>query len=282
MKIYYSSYKLTPLKKANNLSSLEAKEGTFIKGVLNSSVLFADYFPHPPLGDLSVEEFLAGFKFQDKEYDKKVFDLLLNDKKFQTQKSKAFKNHELFSGLREPKSSVVKYKIMGHGDRGFLSLLQKNITLRLDANGLFNRSEFIDFFKSIPTEFLPLIEYVEDPLHETDWSNFLVKKARDFIPSQDFDFYIYKPNAEFKPKTNAPVIYSSYLGADLGRWHAYCELIHSGDLSLVHGIHTPDFYLEQEDFFDGSFDTSFQANENKVKKMYQKVSDSNWKFLCSM
>lgn len=282
MKIYYSPYILNPLKKANRLSSLDPKDGTYIKGVLNNTILFADYFPHPPLGDFSVDYFLSRFKFQEEEYHRKVFELLLSDKKFQNQKGKIFKNHQLWSGSTEIQSPLVKYKILSHMDRTFLSALQANIRVRLDGNGLFKKHEFLDFCRSIPNEFHHLIEYIEDPLSENDWSNLPVPSAMDYIEGSEFQFYIYKPNAEFKPQTDAQIIYSSYLGADLGRWHAYCELINHGDLSLTHGIHTPYFYQEQEDFFEGDFYTYFQSNEDKVKKMYKKVSETDWKFLCSM
>ena len=93
---------------------------------------------------------------------------------------------------------------------------------------------------------------------------------------------IYKPNCEFKPDTSLPVIYSSYLGSDLGKWHAYCELISHGDLSLHHGIFTEGFYEEEMSFLEGSYQSGFKANMSQVYKIYHHNYSLQWKMLCSI
>lgn len=282
MKVFYSLYSLTPKKAANRLSSLEVKSGVFLKAILGDKILFADYFPHLALGDRAIDEFLADFKYQKEVYDRKVFDLLLKDAHFQSFNPKPFLNHQLWSTGETLDSPVIKYKLREHEDLSFLTATQKNIKVRLDANGLFTRETIGAFLKAIPQSSLSLIEYLEDPLSENDWTDLSIACASDFIQGTPSQFTIYKPNCEFLPKTSNKIIYSSYLGSDLGRWHAACELMGQGDLNLFHGIHTPGFYFEQRDFLEGHYKTEFTANMNQVHHLYKKVAGSDWKLLCSM
>lgn len=282
MKVYCSEYSLTPKKQANRTSTPGAKGGVYLKAILKDRIYFADYFPHESLGDRSVELFLQEFKFQDHEYDRKVFDLLLRDVEFQKLNPKKYFNHQLWSSSEDIKGSVVKYKIHAPDDFGFMRALEKNCTVRLDANGLFTRSEFATFLKDIPLKHQSRIEYVEDPLQEADWKNLGTPTARDFIEGEPFDYLIYKPNCEFLPKTEKKVIFSSYLGGNLGRWHSYAEMIQKGDLTLYHGIKTEGFYTEETDFFTGSYKDGFIADMGTVNRIYKSAADLNWKELCSM
>ncbi len=282
MKVYCSPYSLTPLKKANRLSSLKKSSGVLLKGVLGNKITFADYYPHTVLGDKDCDEFLQNFKFQNNEYEQKVFELLLKDDLYQNLKNKKFYNHALWTEEGTLNSKVIKYKLQGHHDRGFMKVLETGLRLRLDANGLFSKTEYQDFLKDIPVKFHTLIDYIEDPLSSEDWKDLKIPTGRDFVSGDPYDYYIYKPNCEHLPKTEAKIIYSSYLGSDFGRWHAYCELITKGDLSLVHGIVTPHFFQEQEDFFIGNFDEGFDVSVPSVRKLYQNISSLNWKSLCSM
>lgn len=282
MKVFYSPYTLTPLKKANRLSSKERKHGVFLKGVLGDQTTFADYFPHIPLGDRSCDEFLPEFKFQNHEYDKKVFDLLLKDYQFQNLKPKKFFNHQLWDGSTDLEARVIKYKLLDLEDRRFTPCLEKGLQIRLDANGLFNRSECLDFIKDIPRKHHGQIEYIEDPLHEADWKDLGLPCAQDFIQGTPHDFSIYKPNCEFIPKIEAKIIFSSYLGSDFGRWHAYCELVGSGDLSLTHGIKTSGFFEDEKIFFKGNYQQGFDIEQSVVKRLYQDLSYSGWKLLCTI
>lgn len=282
MKVYYSIYTLTPLKRANRLSSMDPKPGVYLKGVLGNTVTYADYFPHLPLGDRCNEVFLEQFKYQNEEYDQKIFDFLLKDKNYQKNKIKPFKNHQLWTGVESIEAPVVKYKMTYALDRTFLTVLEKGLKLRMDANALFGENELKDFIQSIPVKYHSQIDYLEDPLKDKDWKSSTLPCARDFIEGTPFDFYIYKPNCEFLPKTDAKVIYSSYLGADLGRWHTYCEMVNAGDLNLTHGIISQGFCQEENFFYEGSYQTSFIPNMSKVHAVYQAVHDSDWKLLCSM
>lgn len=282
MKVFYSPYTLTPLKRANRLSSLDQKRGVLIKGVLGDKVTFADYYPHIPLGDRPVDHFLQEFKFQDVEYDKKVFDLLLKDHEFQNITPKKFTNHQLWTGVEELEAIVVKYKMLHPQDTAWLEPLEKGVRLRIDGNALFKREDYEAFVKDIPERYLGLIDYMEDPLSEKDWSDLTLSSARDFIEGSPFQYYIYKPNCEFRPKTDAKIIYSAYLGHSFGNWHTYCEMIKEGDLSLTQGIIGVGFYQEEKKLFQGSYKTGFIPDESVVQKLYRDVSSLEWKSLCSM
>lgn len=281
MKVYYSPYRLTPLKVSNRLSSLNVQEGVLLKGVLGNKVTFCDYFPHVTLGDKSVDEILQIFKFQENRYEKKCFDFLLRDHELYWTKSRPIKNHKLWN-VGEDLAPTIKYKVKDISDFGFMHALKNKIPTRLDANGLFSRNEFLKFVQEIPQDLLGLIEYIEDPLHESDWSGLPLKTAKDFIEASPYEYVVYKPNAEFKPLTDLPVIFSTYLGHNLGRWHAYCELLREGDLGRIHGIQTEGFYREEVNLFDGNYFTGFSANQKIVQKMYKEISGLNWKSLCSM
>lgn len=282
MKVFYSIYELTPLKDANRFSTPEKKTGVLLKATLNSKTFFADYFPHVPLGDRPVEQFLSEFKYQEDEYDQTVFELLLKDEKFQKMESKKIMIHQLWSAGEEIKAPVVKYKIRHHEDYAFVPLLEKGITVRLDGNALFTRDEYKKYFREIDEKLLPKIEYIEDPLHDTNWDGLHLPCAKDFIKGTPHQYLIYKPNCERPPKTEAKVIYSPYLGGNLGTWHAYSELISSGDLNVIHGMKSDGYYREEIQFLTGNFHDGFEALTSQVKKIYQDASSRNWKDLCSI
>ena len=282
MKVFYSPYKLTPLKRANRLSSMDAKPGVLLKGVLGDKITFADYFPHLPLGDRTCDQFLSEFKYQDVDYDKKVFHLLLKDSEYQKTKPKLFQNHQLWTGSEPIEAKVIKYKMLHLHDRSMTIPLENGLRLRLDGNALFSRAQYLEFMKDIPEKFHAQFDYIEDPLSDKDWSGLKVPSAMDFISGSPFDYYIYKPNCEFAPKTETKIIYSAYLGHTLGNWHTYCELIHHGDLTLTHGIIGRGFYQEEKEFLNGNYQAGFIADTSQVNKVYQDVYQSEWKLLCSI
>jgi hypothetical protein len=282
MKVQFSFYDLTPLKRANRLSSLEKKTGVFLKGTLGNKILFADYFPHAALGDRSAEEFLTEFKFQDHEYDRKVFHFLLKDSELQKLTPKKIFNHELWDGSSDIQAPTIKYKLRDPEDLNFIKALKMGIKIRLDANAMFTRLELERLMKEVPAELRKLIEYLEDPFKDKDWSNLSVTSARDFIEGEPFEYYIYKPNCEFHPKNDKQIIYSSYLGGNLGRYHSYSELVSEGDLKETHGIHTEGFYNEEIPFLTGNYKEGLIADKLSVAKIYNELSSRRWSELCSM
>jgi hypothetical protein len=282
MKVFYSPYALTPKKRANRLSDLAPKPGVYLRGTLGDKVLFADYFPHHALGDRGPEEFLGSFKFQEHAYDRKVFALLLKDADLRRSPLRAFRNHQLWSAGETPAGPVVKYKLGDPEDFAFLPLLAAGLRLRLDANGCFDRVTFRTFVDRISAAYRSLIDYVEDPAPGEDWSGFPLPTARDFIAGTPHAYVIYKPNREERPQTDAKIVVSSYLGSDLGRWHAYGELLAHGDLAETHGIVTESFYDEELPLFRGSYRETFTPDRDVARRIYRDLAARDWKLLCSM
>jgi hypothetical protein len=278
MHVFYNIYQLTPLKRANRLSSVKPQIGVHLKIRKRFTNHFADYFPHLSLGDGPVELFLEKFKFQENDYQKKILYFLLNEEELRSQKIKNFKNHQLWDGSSEILSSVVKYKLNDPEDMNFYKAIQKGFRVRLDANGLFNPDNLQHFIKKIPHEYLPFIEYLEDPMNEINWPSCSIPFAEDFIHGSPSAVIIHKPNARFFPVTEKKVIFSSYLGSDLGLWHSYLELIQKGDLGLFHGIVTKGFYQEER----LRFDSSVAPIESDVRELYNDLENTQWKLLCSI
>jgi len=266
MLVYFSPYSLTPLKAANRHSTLRPEKGVYLKIKTRFTEHYVDYFPHTALGDSPLELFLENFKFQNQEYSQKILHILLKEEAFRSQKIRPFLNHDLWDGVGQNLSEVVKYKLKDPMDDSFLRTKGK---LRLDANGMFDLESFEKFKSLLPLERL---EYIEDPMGTTDWSMLKVPLASDFINGSPHDFIIHKPNARFYPKTQSKVIFSSYMGSDLGRWHSYCELNELGDLTLHHGLKTPGLYVEQK----------FNYESSSVNGIYKELYGLSWKNLCSI
>lgn len=281
MNIKFSRYKLTPKKRLNRLSSMDPKEGVFLSTTINGRDVYADYFPHIPLGDESVDGFLSGFRDQKTEYQKKILMLLKNDARYQDFPSRKFRNHQLWAGTEAIKSPVIKYKMLHMHDTVFHEALRQGIRVRLDANAMFTKDNVKELLDKIPAEWQKLIDYVEDPLSDTDWSTFPLKRARDFISGTPYDLYIYKPNCEMRPDFSE-LIYSAYLGTALGSWHTYCELIETGNTSIYQGIIGLGFYEEVTDFYVGDYESGFQPDLKIIKNLYTELGKREWKELCSM
>lgn len=260
---------------------MESKEGVFLSANINGIEVYADYFPHIPLGDESVDEFLSGFQSQKTEYQRKILELLNNDVRYRDFPSKTFQNHQLWAGAEEIKSPVVKYKMLHKQDTTYHEALRRGVRVRLDANAMFSNANVSELLDNIPAEWQHLIDYVEDPLSETDWSSFPLTKARDFIDGSPFDLYVYKPNCEMKPDFKN-LIYSAYLGTALGNWHSYCELMESGNTSVHQGIIGLGFYEEVTDFYLGDYESGFRPDLTMIKNLYADLGKREWKDLCSM
>jgi hypothetical protein len=260
---------------------MSQKEGVFLRSEIDGKNVYADYFPHIPLGDDSVDVFLKGFKEQKTEYQRKIMQLLKDDYRFQEFPAKEFRNHQLWSGSEEIQSPVIKYKMLHPHDQIFHEALKQGVRVRLDANAMFTASNMHLLIDSIKPEWSSLIDYVEDPLSTTDWSGFPLKKARDFISGTPFDLYIYKPNCEMLP-SYPNLIFSAYLGHALGNWHTYCELLENGNTQMVQGIIGSGFYDDVSDLFIGDFENGFSPDLNIVKENYRALSRREWTPLCSM
>jgi hypothetical protein len=282
MEIQYSSYTLRPKIRANRLSTLAPKSGVFLRTKQKDGYGHADYFPHAELGDSPIEKFLTEFKSQNNEYDRKLVEFIKKDFGYRSTLRRPFFNHQLWTGIETLKSPVIKYKMLKKDSELYLNLLNQGIRIRFDGNALFTRDELISFIQKIPKDKHHLIDYMEDPLLSLDWSNLPIPVAQDFIKGTPYDFCVHKPNSRFYPETQKPVIFSGYLGSDLGFWHAYCELMERGDLSLAHGLVVEDFFEDQKPLFKGEYDSLFVPDEEVVKEIYRNLESREWKILCSI
>jgi hypothetical protein len=261
---------------------MEKKEGVFLKAKINGLDTFADYFPNIPFGDQGCDYFLTKFNSQSDTYTKKVLHLLLKDREYQKIPSVKFKNHQLWTGVEDFETDIIKYKLIRPDDRLFMDPLLRGMKIRLDANAMFNRQSFLDFVSSLPQQYLKQIEYVEDPIVDESWENLPLPVAKDVTTGTPHDFYIHRPNSGFFPEQESKVIFSSYLGHDLGSWHTYCELAEKADLSLIHGIISKGFFQEEKFFYDGNYESGFKPNTEKVKNLYTELSKLNWNKLCEI
>lgn len=270
--IYFSPYTLTPLKELNSKSSLAPKKGLYLKTVgEDGEEGFADYFPHEALGDLPLKSILAG---ERDEYFEKCLWFARNERELSQSAFLPFKNHLLADSSSKNLEGAVKAKVKTLADLDWIKkLLQQNLRLRLDANGAISFEQWQDFLKSLSQGELDKIDYIEDP-GIGDWRVLGVPSAKDFMENDHFDFLVYKPNARFCERPEK-AIFSSYMGSDLGRFHCYLELIHRGNLELVHGIHTPGLYEEQDELFIPKKEGIF-PDRSAVKRMYEELQSREW------
>jgi len=271
MKVQYRVLKLRPLQTLNRFqeNSIDVFQ---LKATLKDKILFSEYRPHLSLGDEPFETFIQSFKEQSTAPAQKIFSFLLG---FTPDLKKiSFSNHDFNQSLGSP---FLKYKIKHKDDLDFLKIPNKKI--RLDANGLFERKEFDEFVAKIPD--VNLIDYIEDPLKSTDWIGLKLKTARDFIPGNPFDIYIYKPLRELFPTTNNPIIFSHYMGSFLGSYLCYADLIERGDLSQTHGIVSNGIFQETNIFHHlGS--GQFELDQKALKTSLNDILQDKWSDLCVM
>ena len=274
MKIFFHRFYLKPKIKLNHLSSVEVREGVFLKSEQSGGVGYTEYFPHPELGDLSVNNFLESFMQQKHESQKKAL-YFLKPEWSRLETNPSFFNHQLYREGETLESGTIKYKIKNEND--FLQNLPSGIqSLRLDANGLFNMNSWTQFEKNIPPKNRMLIDYIEDPLSDEDWHNINLPRARDFIQGTPFEVNIYKPYREFFPVNSKRVIFSGNMGHGLSNYQAYLELLGKGNLKDHHGLLTPDLYENSFDIFTGSFRDGFRPEMNSLKKYFEELKDKTW------
>lgn len=278
MKLFYSPYALTPLRQLNSLSKTRTVEGMYIRAESkNGEYAYADYFPHAALGDLSCAEIISGKR---NEYFDKCLWFLENEKELRTLEQRPFQNHILANGDRfNPTHLKATYKVKILGIENLVHLsrwLEKDIRLRLDANGAVSFKNWQATIAGLNPEALAKIDYIEDP-GEGDWRLLGAPSAVDFMESEYFDFEVYKPNRKFSLDAKKAV-FSSYMGGDLGRYHCYLELLKDGNLSLVHGIDTPGIYEEQRNLFVSAGE-GLTPDPVVIDDIYRDLQNRDWKCL---
>lgn len=279
MKVFFSPYSLEPKNRANNQSDLKTKHGIFLRSE-SEFIGYADYFPHGEFGDQSISEFMSSFPDRSNHYHQKILHRLKQP--LNISESASFKNHQLYHPGDQVESNIIKYKLFGLEDTNFSALAQRGITLRLDANGIFNRLGFLAFLKGLSPKALESIEYIEDPSKDLNWDNDLVKLAEDFIQGSPTDFIVYKPTRTLFPETNKRIIFSSYMSSWLGLWQDYLELIAKGDLTLTHGLLTPGIYSNMETIFNGNYHEGFRPDLVKIRTLLNDFELIKWTYLCQI
>jgi hypothetical protein len=279
LNIYFHKFNLLPQREINSKSTLKSREGVFLKSVISDVSNFWEYFPHPELGDQSVDSFLTDFSSAKSDAQKKAH--LRLTKPLQMKTDSLFLNHELYHKDSDPKSPVIKYKLFGRNDFGFIPLLQKGHTVRLDANGIFNKESWIQFKSYIPEEAFNNIEYIEDPFFDKDWSHVGLETASDFVDGSPCSIKIYKPYRELFPIKAKKIIFSSPMGHLLGTYLTFLEMINFGNLDIHHGLMTPGIYKEVPNIFTGNFKHGFRLNQEVVDSFFENLSHKEWLFLCT-
>ncbi len=278
MKISFHRFKLRPKVDLNYLSSTHVREGVFLKSESDNGTGYCEYFPHPELGDETVDEFLKTFKEQKTLAQKKAL-YLLDAKWIDLKPNKRFFNHQFFKIGDLPCAKIIKYKIRHKDDFGFFNLFKDKNILRLDANGLFSQDSWRIFFSSIPREFIQLIDYIEDPTHDGEWKNILLPCAQDFIQGFPSNLKIFKPYREFFPQIGKRIIFSGNMGHGLSNYQSYLELVHSGDLNEFHGILTNSIYQDCPDLFAGNFNDGFFPKKSEIEAYLKEIASLKWTLL---
>jgi len=278
MKISFHRFKLRPKVELNYLSSTHIREGVFLKSESDKGIGYCEYFPHPELGDESVDEFLKTFTEQYTLAQKKAL-YLLDPKWIDLDVNKRFFNHQFFQKGDSPRAKIIKYKIRREDDFGFLELMKNKIIIRLDANGLFSQESWREFFTRIPQDFIHLIDYIEDPIDDGEWKNILLPCAQDFIQGSPSHVNIFKPYREFFPQMEKRIVFSGNMGHGLSNYQSYLELVHLGDLNDFHGILTNSLYQDSPDLFSGNYSEGFLPNKSELEAYLKDIASLNWTLL---
>jgi hypothetical protein len=290
-KIDYYPFTLESSKSLNHLTPANsARKAAYLRMEhTDGRHSYAEYAPHPQLGDQPLDSFLNDITAGKSQTHFKVWQLLTDDLEYQTPKGLlTFKNHCLISALELDINlkdhSYYKIKIGPNTVLNHPSLkLPAHTRFRLDANGSFNHETYAQFRAGLKPELLPMIEYIEDPLSDLNWSAVDLPLAQDFItPTVGIiAFKIYKPNRDFFSTQNFDhnrIIFSTYQGSWLSDWHAYQELLRYGDLNQVHGLVTSD--LSHPSIFESNDYFHYCPCADRIQKNYQALANLSWRNLC--
>jgi hypothetical protein len=273
MTIDYCLYELTPMMSLNSFSRMDIRKGVFLK---RDDGTFVDYHPWIEFGDPSRQDFLTSIlNFGLDEKTRCLFDL---DGKRREIHSKKFKNH----GLNNPIGGYGKFKISCPSEiKHILKRYRNQDVFRFDLNNNSSYSEVMHAWNGLESREKEAIEYIEDPyLGDLSWGDLESNGVplacdRNELSTPGWKFQIFKPNVDLVKKENCSQIYSSYMGADLGRYHSYLELMLYGDLELVHGIDTPNIFRGQNQMFAGQSGT-LEISNSAVTEMYLRLSRLEW------
>ncbi|MBD64566.1 MAG: hypothetical protein CME62_05140 [Halobacteriovoraceae bacterium] len=267
MDLAYSSYQLTSRSLPNVLSRPEDKvyDGVLLRV---DKKYFLDYFPWQVFGDCPCEEFLLHLKEQGlPDYLKNLLELEKNRDVIDHQ---SFNNH----GFNQV-ADITKVKVFSLDELN-ITLEKYNGRVRLDFNNAYPDQDVMKWWLGLSEEDRQKIDYIEDPCTPEFYASLKLKGmpiASDRV-QYDSEIKIFKPNIESIQK-GKKLIFSSYMGHDLGRYHAYLSLLTYGDRELVHGINTPGVYLEQKPLFIQN-NLSCSIDKQVRDEMYKELGEREW------
>lgn len=289
----YFPYSLTPKRRANRFEQKQRK-GFILRYEQNGFIGHSDYFAWEELGDRSVDEVLKDLNSNTNSIEvKRLIDQAILFSKINVKHLLDFEfmNHVLYANEKlENKTIKLKVGINPPSEiRTIKELIQNNNILRIDANCAFELHEMKAFLNQLSSFEKSKIEYIEDPvLYSTDeWKelksygvSLALDNVRDWslIDNQAFDYLVFKPNVnDFNNQLNfsKKVIFSSYMGHDVGRIYCLEMLRQFGDVALIHGIDTPNIYEEQLSLFNINHD-KISLNEGVFQNLMEELTRIKW------
>ncbi len=278
MDITFCLDQLVPSKQMNRFHS-GLREILYLR-VQNS--YYIEYCPWKEFGDPSINEILQFI--QDHRTLPPFLEFLLNlEKEKDTIQCSSFLNHFLAT----PDSDIAKAPVVKIKTPNSLFQLNQQIdhckSVRLDFNNYENHDELLVWANSLTQTQINKIQYIEDPSGNMAVNRQLLSLGlmlaadRNDYDNSIYTFDIYKPNIDGIP-LNKNVIFSSYMGGDLGRYHAYLALMKYGDLRTYHGLDTPSLYQNQLQLFNVR-DCHAELNINALEQVYSQLSEKKWQTL---
>jgi hypothetical protein len=252
---------------------MELRKGVFLR---LDEKYYMDYHPWEEFGDLSRADFLTSIS--NSGPDTKTSELFELDKTRHEVHHRPFRNH----GLNHLEGGIGKFKISCPSEiENILKRYGNSNVYRFDLNNGSSFSELKFTWDKLTDTQKHQIEYIEDPFpyndHWRELFDFGVPLACD---RNEFnvgvcDYQIFKPNVDTFLLNSSKKVFSSYMGEDLGRYHAYLSLMLNGDLNLIHGINTPNLFRDQLQLFkvdSGLLNIDISA----VNTIYKKFGDLEW------
>ena len=276
MDIEFCIDKLIPKQKLNRFHEKATRK------VLNLRIdqeYYLEYHPWLEFGDQDIYSFKEEVK-RKKYLPRFLLDLLELEKNRNNIDHRSFKNHEFSKVDKFYPGQYVKIKF--DNNYSYIeNILSNGVKVRIDFNNKFHIDEFKDWFNQLENNKKEFIDYLEDPglkkLDLIELKSLGIKLASDrneYIPEL-YQVKICKPCIEEVSQLNIPIIFSSYMGGDLGRYHTYLTLLQKGDLSLTHGIDTPGIYENQLSLYKSDGLTR-EIDSFQVNAMYRELERKEW------
>lgn len=270
----FSRYKLLPLKDLNRHSNKSmSREGVLIE----YQGSYFDYHPWEEFGDITIDAFLKSLKQNGAgPVMQKFHSLWTRRDKIEL---KPFLNHSLNLIAQNIKLKYSTKEVL-------LSFIENDIckSIRIDFNNLSSLDSIKKLWLALTPTQQKKIQYLEDPFPKNESWLELIEMGiplacdRNIKDNQNYHFEIYKPNVDILSINLKPQVFSSYMGHDLGRYLCYLELMDRGDLTLVHGIDTPNLFEKQRSLFIRQ-NEHLILNVKSVDELMIELRELNWEQL---